>query len=118
MRATVLTEKRARSLRRQMSLPEVVLWEQLRGGRLDGLRFRRQHPLGAYILDFYCPAVRLAVEVDGAAHAFADRAAHDAARGRRLGQRGIRVLRFDAADVLNDDTLEGVLATIRAAALP
>ncbi|MFO1184351.1 MAG: DUF559 domain-containing protein [Bauldia sp.] len=51
VRATVLSERRARMLRRQMSLPEVVLSEQLRGGRLEGLRFRRRHPLGPYILD-------------------------------------------------------------------
>ncbi|MBV9636240.1 MAG: DUF559 domain-containing protein [Methylobacteriaceae bacterium] len=48
-----------------MSLPEVVLWQLLRGGRLGALRFRLQHPIGPYILDFYCPAVRLAVELDG-----------------------------------------------------
>ncbi|HXC26532.1 MAG TPA: DUF559 domain-containing protein [Stellaceae bacterium] len=52
-------------LRRNMSLPEVVLWQALRHGRLAGLRFRRQHPVGPYILDFFCASVRLAIEVDG-----------------------------------------------------
>src|SRR3954469_10158826 len=68
MRAPLLTFKRARALRRAMTLPEVLLWQALRGGQVGGLRFRRQHPIGHYVLDFYCPALRLAVEVDGAAH--------------------------------------------------
>jgi very-short-patch-repair endonuclease len=55
VRARNKTFKRARELRREMSLPEVVLWQALRKGRLADLRFRRQHPIGPYILDFYCP---------------------------------------------------------------
>ena len=66
MRASVLTLKCARKLRRMMTLSEVLLWERIRGGRLNGLRFRRQHPIGPYILDFYCASGRLAVEIDGA----------------------------------------------------
>ena len=62
MRASILTFKRARTLRRKMTLPEVLLWQELRGGRLNGLHFRRQHPVGPYILDFFCAAARLAVE--------------------------------------------------------
>jgi very-short-patch-repair endonuclease len=54
-----------------MTLPEVLLWNGLRGGRLEGLRFRRQHPFGPYILDFYCEQAKLAVEVDGMAHRMA-----------------------------------------------
>jgi very-short-patch-repair endonuclease len=50
-----------------MTLPEVLLWQAVRGGQVGGLRFRRQHPIGPYVLDFYCPALRLAVEIDGAA---------------------------------------------------
>ena len=63
MRASDKTFGSARKLRRHMSLPEIVLWQALRKRGQSGLRFRRQHPLGPYILDFYCPAVRLAVEV-------------------------------------------------------
>jgi very-short-patch-repair endonuclease len=51
-----------------MTLPEVLLWQELRGGKLDGLQFRRQHPVGPYILDYFCTAARLAVEVDGRGH--------------------------------------------------
>jgi very-short-patch-repair endonuclease len=58
----------ARDLRAATSLPEGLLWRCLRGRRLEGLRFRRQHPAGPYVLDFYCPALRLAVEIDGDTH--------------------------------------------------
>src|SRR5438552_14782601 len=68
MRAPIKTFSRARELRREMSLPEVVLWQALRKKRLAGLRVRRQHAIGPYILDFYCPSARLAIEVDGFAH--------------------------------------------------
>src|SRR5260221_406788 len=95
-----------------MTLPEVVLWQALRGTRLNGLRFRRQHPMGPYVLDFYCPSARLAVEVDGAAHDHPERASHDARRDEWLAERHVRVLRFLAADVLEDESLEGVLAMI------
>jgi very-short-patch-repair endonuclease len=68
MRAPEKTFGRARALRDDMSLPEIVLWQVLRKRGLSGLRFRRQHPVGPYILDFYCPAARLAIEVEGLAH--------------------------------------------------
>ncbi len=116
MRAPVTTSKRARTLRREMTLPEVVLWQALRGRRLKGLRFRRQHPVGQYILDFYCPSARLAVEVDGMAHDFVEQAVHDARRDAWLSERGVRVLRFQARDVLGEDGLEGVLMAIAGAA--
>lgn len=118
MRAPLKTFVRARGLRRQMSLPEVVLWQALRRGRLAGLRFRRQHPIGPYILDFYCAAARLAVEVDGLAHDTADQAQHDECRRAWLAARGMTVLRVTAADVLRDETLEPFLVAIEEAAAP
>src|SRR3984957_9538215 len=87
MRAPVLTLKRARQLRREMTLPEVLLWEQIRGGRLNGLRFRRQHPIGPYILDFYCASARMAVEIDGAGHDHESQWTHDNRRDRWLGEK-------------------------------
>src|SRR5207248_613962 len=105
----------ARELRRQMSLPEIVLWQALRRRQLIRARFRRQHPIGPYILDFYCPAARLAIEVDGSGHDIAVQAHHDERRDAWLVQRGVSVLRVAAADVLRDETLEGVLRTIEAA---
>jgi very-short-patch-repair endonuclease len=99
-----------------MTLPEVVLWQALRKGQLAGLRFRRQHPIGPYILDFYCPTARLAVEVDGAAHDTAERARHDERREALLAAHGITVMRVAAADVLRDESLESVLIGIEQAA--
>ena len=118
MRAPNKTFNRARALRRAMSLPEVVLWQALRKERLAGLRFRRQHPMRPYILDFYCPAARLAVEVDGFAHDTAAQFRHDERQEAWLAQQGVRVLRFRATDVLRDESLEGVLAEIEQAAAP
>ena len=112
MRAPLLTFKRARALRRAMTLPEVLLWQALRGGQVGGMRFRRQHPIGPYVLDFYCPALRLAVEIDGAAHDIPAQASHDLRRDAWLAAQGIRVLRVPAADVLSEEKREGVLDTI------
>ncbi len=114
MRTGDLTLERAKCLRHEMTLPEVVLWQHVRRGRLEG-RFRRQHPVGPYVLDFDSSKARLAVEVDGAGHGHPDRVRHDRARDSWLRRRGIKVLRFAAADVLNNDALEGVLARIAAA---
>jgi very-short-patch-repair endonuclease len=95
------------------------LWQALRQGRLAGLRFRRQHPIGPYILDFYCAAARLAVEVDGLAHDAVVQVQHDERRKQWLAERGVTVLRFAAGDVLRDEKLQCVLAAIeRAAAAP
>ena len=113
MRAPDRTFQRARHLRRGMSLPEIVLWQALRKLRLGGLRFRRQHPIGPYILDFYCPAARLAIEVDGFVHDTVAEAHRDARRQEWLAQRGERVLRLRASDVLKDQNLEGALLGIK-----
>ncbi|MFA7262269.1 MAG: DUF559 domain-containing protein [Caulobacter sp.] len=104
------TRQFAKDLRRQMSLPEVLLWRQLRARRLEGLRFRRQHPLGPFILDFFCAEAKLAVEVDGANHHVGDRPKQDAYRDRWLADRGIHTLRLPASLVLKD--LNAALHTI------
>ena len=118
MRAPLVTFKRAKRLRREMSLPEVVLWQHLRGRRLRDMRFRRQHAVGPYILDFYSADARLCVEIDGVSHNSVEQAAHDGRRTEWLRQQGIAVLRLAASDVLKDDHLEGVLKAIELAAAP
>lgn len=95
----LLTVERARDLRRRMTPPETRLWVCLRGKRLAGLKFRRQHPIGPYILDFYCAAARLAVEVDGQSHEHPERIGHDARRTAWLREQGVRVVRLAAEDV-------------------
>jgi very-short-patch-repair endonuclease len=96
-----------------MTPPELRLWVALRGGRLDGFKFRRQHPLGPYVLDFYCEAVALAVEVDGWGHNMGDQPARDQRRDAWLAARGVRTLRVPAADVMRD--VEAALYAIHGA---
>lgn len=105
------TVRKARALRRRLTPPEARLWVVLRGERLAGLKFRRQHPVGPFVLDFYCPAARLAVEVDGMGHDHPERAAADRRRTAWLTTQGIEVLRLTAEDVRVN--LEGVLGAIR-----
>jgi very-short-patch-repair endonuclease len=99
MSATDKAYKNARRLRRTLSLPEKLLWVRLRRAEV---RFRRQHPIGRYVLDFYCPAAKLAIEVDGAAHDFGNRPQRDDVRTAWLNGEGIQVLRIPAKDVLAD----------------
>ena len=115
MRAPEKTFARARRLRRTLSLPEIVLWKVLRRGQLAGLRFRRQHPIGPYILDFYCSSARLAIEIDGAGHDALAQVLHDERRDAWLKQQGISILHIPARDVLRDEMLDGVLRGIQGA---
>ena len=103
--------KRARQLRRQMSLPEVLLWQVLRK-RPDGLKFRKQFPIGQMTVDFACLERRLIIEIDGEGHSFGDRPRRDAARDAILRREGFRVVRVAARDVLKN--MDGVLTFIRA----
>jgi very-short-patch-repair endonuclease len=105
-----MANERARALRKSMSDAEWTLWQGLRGGQLDGYKFRRQHPMDRFILDFVCLEKRLVIEVDGAQHAEPDQAAHDAARTRWLAQRGYRVLRFWTNEIMTEG--EAVLEAI------
>jgi very-short-patch-repair endonuclease len=93
---------------------ESLLWSRLRPGRLDGLDFRRQHPAGPYILDFYCPQLRLAIELDGGQHTYAPQVAHDQKRTALLRNCGVTELRFWNTDVTKN--LDGVLEAIKEAA--
>src|SRR5438045_2411564 len=95
------TVLRARGLRRNMTLPEGQLWQVLRQ-RPSGLKFRRQHPLGRCVVDFYCPAAKLVIEVDGESHSMGDRPQQDVRRDAWLRRQGLRVLRFGASDVMRD----------------
>jgi very-short-patch-repair endonuclease len=84
-----------------MTLPEGLLWRALRP-KPGGFKFRRQHPAGRYILDFFCAETRIAVEVDGTSHDMGDRPAHDAMRDDWLNRQGLQVIRVPAALVLED----------------
>ena len=106
-----MASEAARRLRGNTTEAEKKLWSVLRRQQVDGLRFRRQVPLGRYVVDFACYGARLVVEVDGGQHA--DQEAKDDARTRWLESQNFRVIRFWNNDVL--ENLEGVVAAIRTA---
>ncbi len=93
----------ARQLRKQPTDAERRLWQRLRRNQL-GVRFHRQRPLGRYIVDFYCPAARLVIEIDGSQHFDTKGRQQDQVRDAALAQRGLRVLRFDNREVLQQTT--------------
>ncbi len=100
----------ARDLRKNMTDAEQLLWQCLRGKQLDGFKFRRQHPLERFVLDFYCVSAKLAIELDGGQHNTDDVKAKDAERTAYLERHGIRVIRFWNHEVF--ENLEGVLTRI------
>ena len=103
----------ARALRRNGTPAEEVLWEAVRDRRLEGLRFRRQHPAGDFIFDFYCPIAKLVVEIDGDVHL--EQPERDAARDAKVATFGYHTLRIRNEEVLHD--LPAVLARIGALAV-
>ncbi|MCL6250485.1 DUF559 domain-containing protein [Altererythrobacter sp. KTW20L] len=103
------TVKLARKLRSEMSLPETMLWRELRK-RPGDYKFRRQHPAGPFVLDFYCGALRLAIEVDGMAHDSEPRVMRDQERSAFLSTQGVATLRVPAKAVLQD--IEAVVLRI------
>ena len=94
-----------------MTPPEVRLWLRIRGRGTGLPAFRRQHPMGPYVIDFYCPAARLAVEVDGIGHSMGDQPQRDERRDDWLASRGIATLRVPAADVMRrfEETLQAII---------
>ncbi|NMN04247.1 MULTISPECIES: DUF559 domain-containing protein [unclassified Novosphingobium] len=111
--------KNARKLRKAMSLPEVLLWQRLRGSD-HGVKLRRQHPVGGYVADFYCAATRTIIEIDGIAHAMGDRPKADLRRMTWMESTGFHVIRIPAAEVLRDpDTVaQAIVAACRIAPPP
>ncbi|WP_374587657.1 endonuclease domain-containing protein [Novosphingobium sp.] len=91
----------ARRLRREMSLPEGLLWQQLRG-RPRGVKFRSQHPIGSVVVDFYSAKHRLVVEIDGISHDMGDKPLHDVQRDAWLSSLGNTIVRIAATDVLRN----------------
>ena len=103
--------KYRRNLRTNLTPAEARLWTLLKGSGLDGRKFRRQHSVGRYILDFYCPSEKLAVELDGEGHFTLPAVSYDANRRRYLERCGIRVIRFENELVFRSE--EWVLDQIR-----
>ena len=99
---------RARELRQNTTQAEELLWRELRNRNIQGLKFRRQHPIGSFIVDFYCSQCRLIIEVDGDSHA--EQIEYDAQRTDWLLERKYRVIRFTNDEVR--DSLDGVIERI------
>ena len=108
----IAVQEAAKQLRKEMTPAELRLWQALRGKRLNGLKFRRQHPIGKYVVDFCCLPIRLIIEVDGDIH-YATRE-RDIARDACLQDYGYRVLRIQNAEIIRD--LHAVLGLIEAEA--
>ena len=104
-----MVSSRAQILRSNPTEAEKALWCHLRRRQLDGFRFRRQQPIGPFVVDFFCPEARLVVEVDGGQHAV--RADEDSERTAWLESRGYRVVRYWNNEVLGN--VEGVLGDLR-----
>lgn len=100
-----------RGLRRSLTPAEASLWKSLQRSQLNGKKFRRQHSIGSYIVDFYCPECRLAIELDGQKHFNSMASEYDAARTEFLNRLNVRVLRFENRAIF--DNPEGVLEIIK-----
>jgi very-short-patch-repair endonuclease len=107
----LLLKGRRRELRNSLTPAEAKLWSLLKNAQLEGRKFRRQHSAGPYILDFYCPAEKLCIEVDGLSHYTDVGPEYDAERTEFLRSLNIRVIRFDNRAV--HENLEGVVEEIR-----
>jgi very-short-patch-repair endonuclease len=102
---------RRRELRNNTTTAEQVLWEHLRRKQIEGARFRRQYSIGAFVVDFYCPQLRLVIEVDGSIHEREDVRKKDQKRQKRIEDLKLRVIRFTNKEVMTD--IQSVIHTIR-----
>ena len=91
-----------RALRANSTPAEEVLWEEIRNRKLNGLKFKRQHSIGIYIVDFYCASKRLIVELDGEVHNTSDQKEKDKHRDQNLSEMNFRILRISNSMVLSD----------------
>ena len=103
-------EYRRQKLRNDSTLAEIFLWKHLKQKQLNGRKFRRQHSIGNYIVDFYCPEERLVVELDGEPHFDKETKKYDKARTLYLNGLNIKVIRFENVEILH--ALENVLNKI------
>jgi very-short-patch-repair endonuclease len=93
-------EEIRRQLRKDSTPAETFMWQQLRGSKLNGLKFKRQHSIGNYIVDFYCASLRLIIEADGSVHNSSDQKEKDKFRDENLKDMGFTILRFPNEEIL------------------
>jgi very-short-patch-repair endonuclease len=97
-------------LRKNMTDSEIILWSYLKGKQLQGYKFRRQHSIGSYIVDFYCPKLKLVIELDGERHGERKNITYDEVRTEYLNSLGIKVLRYWNSEIYNN--IAGVIEDI------
>ena len=116
---TALKERR-RDLRKVSTKAEDLLWKLLRNRNIKGYKFKRQYSVGGYILDFYCPEIKLAIELDGAYHLDSERTKYDAQRTKIINECDLTVVRFSNEEVSNniDYVLNEIEKSIAVASLP
>ena len=110
-----IEKPKRKSLRHNMTQPEVILWSKLKGNNIGGHKFRRQYSVDQFVLDFYCPQLKIAIEVDGESHVSNDAMEYDHSREEHIKQFGIMFLRFTNNDVRNNlsGVLNKILETVR-----
>ena len=99
------------TLRNNAISAEAILWRALKGKQVDGLKFRRQFGVGPYVIDFYCPEIRLGIELDGGVHKTSYTNEYDEMRTKYLNENRIRILRFDNEVIYNN--VEGIIEAIK-----
>ncbi len=102
--------EQSREFRKNPTQAEAILWEHLRNRKSGNYKFRRQHPVGKYILDFYCAEARIGIEVDGGIHQEPEQSLHDIQRSLDLAELGIEIIRFWNSDITNncDEALQQI----------
>lgn len=106
-----MIHERARLLRKKMTNAETLFWKEVSNKKFLGFKFRRQHPIGKFIVDFYCHELKLVIEIDGNIHEFIDSKEYDQGRTYELEEFGLQVLRFQNEEV--EKEMEKVLFVLR-----
>lgn len=99
--------KTRRALRKNMPKAEIILWSYLKGKQISGLKFRRQYSIGNDTVDFYCPSIRLAIEIDGESHLYQKQQIKDQEKEKMLANSGIKLVRYLNTEIY--DNIEGVI---------
>lgn len=97
--------RRAKELRKHMTVAEKILWKYLRNRKFAGLKFRRQHPIDIFIADFYCHELKLVIELDGEIHNSTENKEYDEGRTAELSYKGVRVIRFTNDEVISNTAI-------------
>ena len=106
---------KAKELRKELTEAEIILWDRIRNRQLNGLKFRRQHPIDIFIADFYCHEMKLIVELDGGIHDTIEQMEYDDGRSFELEEKGFKIIRFRNEEVFNEieQVLEKIIQAVK-----